>query len=217
MIKVSPHWRQLDILNPETIHDSITLIGAGGVGSPTALALIKMGVPDLTIYDPDIIEKHNIPNQLYSIESIGKYKVEALYEELKRHMTESQKIIMKKRKWSPMEDMGIIISAVDSMDSRIEIWEEVKKSTSPLYIDSRMGGELMRLYTVDLMGDMSFYEKTLYSSKEADDIPCTARSIIYNVFILAGLIASQVKKYFQKELYKKEIIYDIKSNIYLQS
>ncbi|MFA5103544.1 MAG: ThiF family adenylyltransferase, partial [Candidatus Thermoplasmatota archaeon] len=58
-------WRQMDIVTPtdfEKFH--VTIIGAGGIGSPTALAISKMGVEKITIFDNDIVEKHNLPNQM---------------------------------------------------------------------------------------------------------------------------------------------------------
>jgi molybdopterin/thiamine biosynthesis adenylyltransferase len=50
-------WRQSDIISQERLNNHpFVLIGAGGIGSVAGLVLAKMGVKDLTVYDPDIIE-----------------------------------------------------------------------------------------------------------------------------------------------------------------
>ena len=72
------YWRQLDILQPDDLVRPITIIGVGGIGSPVALALTKMGCRRLTLFDPDTIEPHNLPNQLYRLRDVGRPKVEAL-------------------------------------------------------------------------------------------------------------------------------------------
>jgi|GEM_PF-4000145 len=73
------HWRQLDIVTPTQLSEyQVTIIGAGGIGSPTAEALMKMGVTNMIVYDHDSVEAHNLPNQLYGISDIGSLKVEAL-------------------------------------------------------------------------------------------------------------------------------------------
>jgi hypothetical protein len=61
----------------------IEIIGAGGIGSPLAETLATMGF-DLTIWDKDIVEAHNISNQNYYPDQIGECKVKALLDTLIR-------------------------------------------------------------------------------------------------------------------------------------
>ena len=72
------YWRQLDIFSPKNFTTSITIIGAGATGSYIAWLLAKMGCRDITVYDADKIENHNLPNQIYGIKDIGKKKVLAI-------------------------------------------------------------------------------------------------------------------------------------------
>src|SRR5207244_2983363 len=72
------YWRQLDLITPGELKLPITVVGAGGIGSPTALALAKMGCSRLTVYDPDLVEPHNLPNQFYRLKDSARPKVEAL-------------------------------------------------------------------------------------------------------------------------------------------
>ncbi len=204
-------WRQLDVVSPSDLADlKVIVIGAGGIGSPTVLALAKMGVPHITVYDNDSVELHNLPNQIYRLSDLGKPKVEALSDatidyagislDTKNELFENQKL------------SGVVISGVDSMAARKTIWEKVRYNPSiPLYIEARMGAEICRIHSVrptDPM-DVKWYESTLYSDDDALDLPCTARAIIYTVFVIAGLLACQVKKFVTGQDILKEIIFDL--------
>ena len=53
------------------------------------------------------------------------------------------------------------------------------------------------------------YEKQLYSDEEAVELPCTARATIYNCFMIAALIANQVKRFAVGEPVWSELIMDL--------
>jgi molybdopterin/thiamine biosynthesis adenylyltransferase len=52
----------------------VVLIGAGGIGSPVAAALIRKGLGTLSIIDDDIVELKNLTRQWFGRADIGKYK-----------------------------------------------------------------------------------------------------------------------------------------------
>ncbi len=63
----------------ERIADASVLIGGcGALGSNTAVKLARLGVSKIIAVDHDILEKHNIENQMYTEKDIGKPKVLAL-------------------------------------------------------------------------------------------------------------------------------------------
>jgi hypothetical protein len=84
------------------------------------------------------------------------------------------------------------------MDARQMIWKAAKlKKSIELFIDARMGAEILRLYTLrptDLDA-CEFFESNLYASDEAEQLPCSARSIIYCPAVAGALIAAQVKAF----------------------
>jgi sulfur-carrier protein adenylyltransferase/sulfurtransferase len=56
----------------------ILLIGAGGLGSPSALYLAASGVGELTIIDPDVVDLSNLQRQvIHDTASVGMPKVES--------------------------------------------------------------------------------------------------------------------------------------------
>jgi bacteriocin biosynthesis cyclodehydratase domain-containing protein len=56
------------------------VIGAGGTGSWLAVSLTMMGVADLMVVDPDVVEDRNRTRQPYPADSVGRRKVEVLGE-----------------------------------------------------------------------------------------------------------------------------------------
>src|SRR5688572_9763698 len=114
------YWRQLDLVTPEQLRTPVTIVGAGGIGSPVALALAKMGCREIRLYDPDTIEPHNLPNQLYRLRDVGRPKVEALAEILREYTEVTVSAHLERVDGQRLD--GIVISAVDSMASREAIW-----------------------------------------------------------------------------------------------
>ena len=205
--------RQLDIISPDQLRDvHLTGIGAGGIGSPTVMALTKMGLHDITIYDDDSIEVHNLPNQMYRLKDLGRLKVDALSEICKEYS--GIQIITNAEKYFNQPLDGLVFSGVDSMNQREIIWKNIKNNVNvSIYIDGRMGGEVSRILTIKPCdpADIEFYESTLYKDEEAQDLPCTARAIIYNVFTIASFITSKIKKVVRGEEYYRDLIIDLKT------
>lgn len=61
----------------------VAIIGCGGIGGLLAVELAAAGVGKLSLYDPDVVEVHNLNRQhCYSIADIGRPKVLALSDRL---------------------------------------------------------------------------------------------------------------------------------------
>src|SRR5690349_4359975 len=74
--------RQAGIIRQDEL-SPITVIGCGGIGSPTAIIAAKMGVPEIMLFDDDHVEDHNLPSQFYFLEDNGQQKAKALAETIK--------------------------------------------------------------------------------------------------------------------------------------
>ena len=204
--------RQLDIVSPEQLAFPIAVIGAGAIGSATVVTLAKMGCSDITVWDHDTLEEHNIPNQLCKPTMVGHPKVEAL-RELTLELTE---VVIKteNRRYRGQKLRGVVIAAVDSMDARQVIWKRVKLEPDvPLLIDARMGGEFARIYTIHPCDpeDIDFYESNIYTSSEAEPLPCSARSIVYCPTVVAGFIGTFIKDHTTGGELPLEVLLDLRS------
>ena len=211
------YWRQLDIVSPSDLDFDINLVGVGGLGSPIAMALVKMGSPRITFFDDDTVEPHNLPNQLYRMADIGLPKVEALAKILRDYADAEITPInerVERRAFS-----GVVISAVDSMSARRAIWEGCVryKAAVRLYIDARMGGEVGRILTVNPTNPMAVgaYEGTLFTDAEGSQELCTAQATIYSTFGVASLVANQVKRFARGESQTYEHIIDFSTSMLL--
>ncbi len=205
------YGRQLDIFNPETFSEMITIIGAGGIGSPAAIVLSKMGCQRITVYDADVIEPHNLPNQFYRLEDVDKQKVVAL-QEIVGAFSGVELVIRPEFFVAQDLEAGVVICAVDKMDQRKAIWKKVRYNPRvKLFIDARMGGEVARVYAINPVDidEITYYEGTLYDDTEASDERCTAKAIMYNVFGIAAIIGSLIKKHATGQPTGKEILLDL--------
>jgi molybdopterin/thiamine biosynthesis adenylyltransferase len=211
------YWRQLDIVSPSDLDFDINLVGVGGLGSPIAMALVKMGCPRITFFDDDTVEPHNLPNQLYRMADISLPKVEALARILREYV--DAEITPVNERVTQRTFSGIVISAVDSMAARRAIWENCVryKAGVKLYIDARMCGEVGRVLTVSPTNPMavSAYEATLFSDAEGSQELCTAQATIYSTFGIASLVANQVKRFGRGESQTYEHIIDFSTSMLL--
>lgn len=190
------YLRQQDWYDPAQHGGVVTMIGCGGVGSVAALALAKLGIPDLRLIDPDVVEPHNLPNQMFTAEDVGKPKVEAMAEMVTLHnpaiTVEALAVPFEADHLRP----GIVVSGLDSMEARSEVWGALSGHLSvALYLDARLGGQQVVLYGVQPASrpDQQFYAESLYSDDEAREDACTARSIIDVGFAVGSLIARAVR------------------------
>ncbi len=183
--------RQLDVLDvPRLARTPITVIGAGAVGSFTVLALAKSGAENITVWDDDSIEAHNLPNQWYRLTDLGRPKVQAL-KELVHDMTGVDIKVVQER-FQGDGATEVTICCVDSMDVRIALWRQLHPRPA-MWVDARMGAEVGKVLCVGAFG--GWYEETLHPSSEAFRAPCTARATMYCASGLAAFIAAQVANY----------------------
>lgn len=207
--------RTSDLINTQSLQNiNICMIGTGGIGAASAIALAKMGVDHFYLVDPDTVEFVNIPTQLLRHSDIGKPKVESVANIMKQLSdTVTGKMCQQKITHKSKIPGDIIISSVDSIDARKSIWEAVLKSESRWYLEARMGAEVFQLYSVNT-SDPDWYSKhlsTLQDEEIAED-PCTAKATIYTAFIAAGHIAHQVKRIIMDQQLPRVLIHDIRNN-----
>jgi len=205
--------RQSDLIPSETLDTSITIIGAGAIGGWTALSLAKMGMNNLTVYDFDKVEEENLNSQFYSKDDLNKPKVECLQRWIEMMSGIKINTITDKYIKQPIPSK-IIISAVDQMYVRKDIFDNNHGGVSEYLIDPRMGAENALLYVVDLDSDESkdSYRNTFYSDDEAVQEPCTAKATIYTASLLSGLVCKAVKDIITANPFTKMVQWNIKNN-----
>jgi len=184
---------------------SVIIVGCGTIGSFTATALIRSGLGNIHLVDPDIVEAHNIGVQDYFVKDIGYHKVTCLYERLS-FINPTAYVSTYSKTFQDIAhsfiDNDFLILAVDSMAQRKEILTcycaQIEKNNNLVIIDARMGSEVFQMYTFpggDYANTISAFNNTYYSDEEGDDEPCSARSTAYCGYIAGAFITSEIKKW----------------------
>lgn len=106
----------------------VILFGVGGVGSWCAEGLVRSGVKQLTLVDPDVVCPSNVNRQLMATSStLGRPKVEALRERL-QDIAPDADIRAEQRRFSAetadtfsLDGYDVIIDAIDSLSDKMEL------------------------------------------------------------------------------------------------
>ena len=123
---------------------SVGIAGTGGLGSAVAIALARVGVGRLVIADFDVVEPSNLNRQQYFIDQIGRYKVDALAENLKRinpHVTVEAHCVLLDPENIPVifSDASIIVEAFDRADMKAMLVNRLLESLPQSYVVAASG------------------------------------------------------------------------------
>ena len=155
----------------------------------------------------------------YPTEAVGMLKVEALAIQMLQFNPDVDVETVPERftddfRWLQPAPREVVIVATDSLKSRACVWDRCRnKLHIELYLDARMAAEQFEVHVVrpSDSSDKRQYEATLFQVVAPDtgrggrelrkpvDLPCTARAIAYNTFVLAGLVAHEIKRFVMNE------------------
>lgn len=117
--------KSYEFFQPEKDNARIHIIGCGSVGSTIAENLARCGITKMTLWDFDRVEPHNICNQMFRQQDVGKLKVEALKDILTDINPDIvDELEMKPDGWQGKMLSGYIFLAVDSIELRRKFVEQ---------------------------------------------------------------------------------------------
>ena len=191
---MTDHLRHSGIFPPLEL--PVRLIGAGGIGAMTAMMLAKMSDGVVYVYDDDRVDEVNIATQFHETADIGRYKADAI---AFRAMRQSDSVtfvaVPERYPSSRVTPAWLVISAVDSIQSRKAIWKDLSLvPTWHWYLDARMGAEKFELYCIS-RDDLDWYAGVLAGQADGDipDEPCTAKATFYTAAMAAGHIGKSIR------------------------
>lgn len=128
------------------------VIGCGATGLRVALELAGLGVQNLHLWDFDLIEPHNIANQIYAygLPDVGRPKAEVLAELIERRTGLRPTVHLEACDGS--KKLGqVVFLLTDTMASRKEIWHKAvrRKFGVKLMIETRLDAWEYQLFTID--------------------------------------------------------------------
>ena len=104
----------------------VGIAGLGGLGSSVAIALARVGIGELVLADFDVVEPSNLNRQQYFVDQIGKFKTDAIEENLRRInpyvKTVTHKVVLDKVN-SPeiFRDVDVLVEALDRAENKAEL------------------------------------------------------------------------------------------------
>jgi molybdopterin/thiamine biosynthesis adenylyltransferase len=184
--------RHMSIFSPDLFEDRpVNIIGAGATGSNVAMQIAKLGVQNIHVWDFDTVERHNIANQIYGNKDVGLPKVVALSNRILEDT--GTEIHAYNEKFVDQELRGVVFLLTDTMSSRKEIWENSirYKLNTELMVETRMGAELGRIYTINpsQYEDVNFWEQTLTLDENTEESLCGATTTVGSTATLVASLA----------------------------
>lgn len=169
----------------------------------------------IEVYDFDKVNMVNVGTQFYTRDDIGRLKVDALSDHGDAHSSPGQVIgiSLKLTKDTNPEiyDCNILITALDSIAVRQELWDGIADGAWDHFIDMRMSAEFLTIYTVSTKDDMLKYTAQL-SAIDPDDIPeipCTMKATFYTANFAAGWVAVIIRRLLSEQKVPFMLSHDI--------
>lgn len=178
-------------------NQSITVVGCGAIGHTLTTMLAVYG-HNVTVYDGDDVGEENVFVQGFTSGQVGMKKVDALtdnYLEMIDPFNNNNPITAIDQFWNPGDYLDdIVIMAVDKIDVRKQIFEQLQEKDNFMFIDARVGAEYFQVYhvTKDYIDE---YAKTLFDESEAAPINCTYKMTRHAALMCQGYIISALNQY----------------------
>lgn len=182
----------------------IVLAGIGGIGSYVALLLARIKPKALFLYDDDEVETVNMAGQLYSINDVGKKKVDALADICSSFALYNSVFAIPEKFTLESETSDIMICGFDNMEARKlyyykwanhikELDDDRKKHC--LFLDGRLAAEEFQVFCItgdDTYSQELYRIKYLFNDDQADATVCSYKQTSY----MANMIGSMIVNLF---------------------
>lgn len=197
--------QQFRIFDPKCARP-VTVIGVGSVGSQLVVTLAKEGCTEITVWDADEVDSHNVPMSEYRVGDVMKPKVKVLAE-----IVEAAAGI----KIDPREEMyggeplkNSVVSCVDTMEARKLIWAQVKKNPFvDIFVDTRTAEQFIQVFAIRPCDpeDVEFYEHFLYPSEDAHRAACGLHGAKHISGMAANAACAALTECWQQNTFKRHL------------
>jgi len=182
---------EIGFIGMEKLRNSkVCVVGIGGIGNPVVTQLTAMGVGKIRIVDRDVVEISNLHRQhLYTEQDIGKVKVEAAIEHLKRRNTdvEIEALPISITAYTAeniVKGCDVVIDALDSIDARYALNDACIKQHIPLIYAGALG---MLGSVCTILPNQSACLRCIFPALSEDDMPtCSTEGVHPSILYLVG-------------------------------
>ena len=210
--------KSYECFQPEKRTEKIHIVGIGSGGLTVAEMLVRSGITNLVLWDFDTVESHNLANQLYRQQDVGKLKVEAAREILTEINDDiADTITLKPKGWDGQNMSGIIFLNVDNIDLRRRIVEQHYDSPYvTAMFDCRNGlksGQTFAADWLDTKMKEDFLATMSFSHEEAkDETPVSAcnvsLAVVPTIRTICSLEVANFMNWWNGEPLKRMILCD---------
>jgi len=190
----------------ENLAIPIVIGGAGGIGSWLTLFLSRVLSPTtfLYLYDHDTVEEVNMAGQLYSVNDIGKYKVDAINEMVIRYSGYRSINPQKEKYVKESLASPIMFSAFDNMEARKIMFENWKNEAAnfkddSIFIDGRLLAEQLQVLFVTPDKAALYEDVYLFDDSEVDDTSCSYKQTTHFAATIAAKMVQGFTNWLAKE------------------
>lgn len=181
---------------------NIILAGLGGIGSYVAFLLGRMHPNNLFLYDDDKVEAVNMSGQLFCVNDIGRYKVDAVTHTLATYCSFNKVCAIRERFTPTTEPSDIMICGFDNMAARKIFYERwlyhlhrgnPERRKQCLFIDGRLAAEELQVFCIrgdDAYNIDRYREEFLFSDEEADATECSYKQTTYMANMIGSVIVN---------------------------
>lgn len=169
-----------EFFDPQSCKDAIHVIGCGSVGSCVCELLARFGLTNVSLYDFDTVEEHNLANQNFTTEDLYKPKLEGVYSRwIKINPEATKEIKLYPDGWNGQKLSGYVFLCVDNIDLRRKIVEDNKYNMNiKAMFDFRTALTSAQHYAADWSDDDSInylLDQMDFSHEEAEkNVPVSA-------------------------------------------
>lgn len=139
--------KSYEYFQPEKVDARIHIVGCGSVGATIAENLVRLGLTNIALWDMDVVNPHNLANQIFRQQDVGRSKVEALADilfELNPEVKDELKLYPDG--WNGQKLSGYVFLCVDNI--------ELKEFGAPFSINAsktRYGSSAGRNWNLGVM------------------------------------------------------------------
>lgn len=207
--------KHLEFFNPLSIEDTVHILGVGAIGSTIAEMVARLGIKNISVYDLDTVDKHNIANQVYFDDQIDTEKVTSIKDTILRINPEADVSIFNKGWHKGVKLNGYIFICIDNIDIRRQMVEEnMYNPNIKAMFDLRMGLQEAQHFAADwsvskdkeaLLGNMDFSHD---EAKEASPVSAcgTTLAIIPTIRVICSYAISNFINFIKSHKLKKIIL-----------
>ena len=196
---------------------SVTIVGAGRVGSFAALVAGMAGVRHIRVYDHDRLDPdQNVAVQLYRISDLRakRPKVEAL-RDLLNELVPSVHLVPCAERFEGLRRQAtdpVVVLAVDSMATSASLIERLaSRRGAALLLDIRIGGSVMQCLSVRDRDDLLWYQSALYDDSQAWGGTCADSPEPQVAVGAAAFLAGALMAHLRGREFPRRIVVDFDS------